>query len=119
MSEIPIIDDVPARVNFKIRRGVTFSRTLTRTNQDGTPIDITGQTFVGKIIDTDGVSVLETFTIAIIDGPNGIMRISLTSIQTAALALGTFPYYVTYTTVGGDIFMLLLGDTLVVNIASS
>jgi len=113
---IPVIDDVPARANLIIRRGITFSRTLVRKNLDGTPIDITGHTFLGKILSVDGTTTIATFTIAIVDGPNGKLRVSLTSGVTAALTLGSYPDYITYTNLAGDTFMLLLGQSLVQNI---
>lgn len=110
-TPIPTIDDVPARANLVIRRGITFNRTLIRKNLDGTPIDITGHTFVGKILSTDGNSTLATFTITIIDGVNGKLRLYLASGTTSTLTAGLYPTYITYTDLAGDTFTLLLGSS--------
>lgn len=115
---IPIIDDVPARGNFVIRRGIALDRVLQRKNKDGTPVNISGQTFVGKIMSVDGTSTLATLTVSIVDGPNGKFRVFLASATTAVLALGQYPLYITFTTAAPETYMLFLGEGLIQNIVS-
>lgn len=117
-QELPLIDDVPARGNFVIRKGIALDRVLQRKNTDGTPVDISGQTFVGKIMSVDGLSTVATLTVSVVDGPNGKFRVFLASATTATLTVGRLPLYITFTTADPETFMLFLGHAFIQAIVS-
>jgi nitrogen fixation protein FixH len=77
---------VPATVNLTIEQGNTWSASLTFTDGTGTAINLTGYTFTAQIRPAYSSStVTATFTCTVTDAIHGVMTLSLTSDQTAAL----------------------------------
>ena len=114
-TPVPSIDDVPARPVLPIHRGITLNRSFFR-KIDGVPIDISTDVFEGKILSVDGSSTVAVIVVSVVDGPNGKFRMFLDDAATAGLPLGTFPYYVSYTTFGGDTFLLFQGNAVITNL---
>lgn len=81
----------PATYNLVIYQGDTFEEDFTFETEGATPtpIDVTGYVFRAQIrrraADDDA---LADFTADIVDGPAGIVQLSLTSEETAALSPG-------------------------------
>jgi hypothetical protein len=74
------------KLNLTIDQGETFTRTLVISLTDGTPVDITTDTFAGQIRTTYTSSVIaKEFECTIIDGPMGQLAISLTATDTSEL----------------------------------
>jgi nitrogen fixation protein FixH len=77
---------VPATVNLTIEQGNTWSASLTFTDGTGTAINLTGYTFTAQIRPSYSSStVTATFTCTVTDAIHGVVTLSLTSDQTAAL----------------------------------
>lgn len=68
-------DDV---FNLDIKQGASFLAQASILNEDETPIDISGKTFKGQVRKTyDSKEIEWEFEFDIVDGPNGILNISL------------------------------------------
>lgn len=74
------------RYDTIIEQGATFTRQITWQNKDGTPIDITGYSFSGKIRKTASDNkVIASFTFTTVNAANGIFKFSLTPAETSLL----------------------------------
>lgn len=76
-------------LDFSIEQGATFRRQLTIKDSDDNPVDLTGRTFRGKIKDKIQGTEAVAFTFALanqITDP-GILVMSLTATQTAAISV--------------------------------
>ena len=75
--------------NIIIVQGADYVQDYQVTNDAGTPIDLTGVTFESKIRSDFGTSatVLETFTVTMVDAATGTFQASLTDTQTEALGV--------------------------------
>lgn len=93
-------------LDLVIEQGVTFGMTVTVKDSSGTPVNITGYTFRGKIKESaQDVSAVEEFTCTITDAVNGIFTVGLTAAETAAIA-ATGATYDTYSSYVYDIEMV-------------
>lgn len=81
-----------APLDLRIKQGSTFDPQVTLNNPDGSPVNLTGSTLRAQIrknaLDTE---VVATFTINIVDAPNGVFQLVLTDEQTAAIVTGEQP----------------------------
>lgn len=76
------------KANLYIEQGATFKRTITVTNSDGTPKDLTGYTFAGQIRELpSSSSALVAFTFSLGGVDNNVITASLTDTQTSALSV--------------------------------
>jgi nitrogen fixation protein FixH len=77
---------VPATVHLTIEQGSTWSASLTFTDGNNQPIDLTPYIFKAQIRPAySSTTVTATFTCTVTDAIHGVMTLSLTSDQTAAL----------------------------------
>ena len=82
---------VPGELNIVGTRGDTFTLTITITTNGTTPVDITGRTYTSQVRRYwDDPAVAATFTCTVTNGPNGVLVITLSAAQTAALEDGTY-----------------------------
>jgi len=83
---------VPKR-KIIIRRGDTYTHLVTEYQDDGTPSNLTGSTFLVqlKLDPTDATPAVQ-FTTTIINAATGEWQFSLTPVQTAALEPGLYFY---------------------------
>lgn len=78
---------VPGELNIVTTRGDTCTLTITITSDGTTPINITGRTYTSMVRRYyEDVSPSATFTCTVTNGANGVLTISLTPTQTAALS---------------------------------
>lgn len=71
---------------FYCEQGATFSRTITITG-----LDLTGRTVRGCVWDAKTGTKIKDFTTTIVTAASGIFKISLTAVETAAIAIaGTY-----------------------------
>lgn len=89
---VPTIGFLGEEYNLLIRQGATFGPvTVTMTNPDTTPVDLTGCTIRGKIRKKAlDVAVVATFTVTITDAPNGEYQFLLTDEITSAIEAGEY-----------------------------
>jgi len=111
---LPAAVGEPAFVPLRIYQGDDFMLTV-RVSQSGSPINITGFVFAAEIRDgyADDAPVTETFTITIDDAPGGILNISLTDLQTAAIDAGDYRWDLQMTD-GSETTTLLAGPVTVI-----
>src|SRR5210317_1923576 len=90
-----------AIANLRIDQGATFTSDVTVTNSDGDAVDLAGYTATAKMADAYGSSSNTTITTTIAsDTTTGVISLSLTDTQTAALdapARYVYDVYITKT----------------------
>ena len=90
-----------AVANLRIDQGANFSSDVTVTNTEGTAVDLDGYTAEGRMAKSHGSSTFTSFTTTIAtDTTTGIISLSLTDTQTAALdapARYVYDVYITKT----------------------
>jgi len=75
-----------AIANLRIDQGASFSSDVTVTNSDGDVVDLTGYTTEAKMAKSYGASSSVTITAAVAsDATTGVIELTLTDTQTAAL----------------------------------
>lgn len=80
-----------AEFNGDVRKGDTYKKVATyRNKKTQVPINITGATVTGKIVDKNGA--ITTLTCAITDAVNGKFEFGLSAAQTAALVTGKYSW---------------------------
>lgn len=96
-----------------ISQGIDFSTSLTLTNDDGTPIDITSYTFNSAVRQNPYSNFMAAmFTILKTDSANGDILITLDAANTSNLGIGSYIYSVVANT-GSNTNLLLDGDLVV------
>lgn len=79
--------------NIQIDQGSTYSQNLTLTDSSLVPINLSGYDVRGQIRRRySSTTGLENFTASVISEPSGIISISLTDDQTAALPVSMLGY---------------------------
>lgn len=79
----------PTRHDFHIYRGDDWARTITFADPAGAVIDVSSRTFAAQIRATaDSATILATMTVTMTQAALGIVEISLSAAQTAALEAG-------------------------------
>ena len=97
-------------LDLTIEQGVDFGMAMTIKDANDTPINITGYTFRGKIKESaQDSSPVEEFTFALTDPGNGVVTVSLTAAETAAIT-ATGDVYDEYTPYVYDIEMVDLSS---------
>jgi hypothetical protein len=79
-----------AKLDIYIEQGASFKRKLTFKDSENTPIDLTGNTFEGKVKkNISDSAAVATFTITVLDQitNTGEVMVELTATQTSAIAL--------------------------------
>lgn len=78
----------PGNLDLTIVQGANFSRTIQFKDSEGVVIDLTGVTIEAKIRrEFSDAAALQAFTASVTDAANGVVVISLTAAETAALSL--------------------------------
>lgn len=74
-------------LDLHIEQGATFQRQLTLKDSGGTPVDLTGRTFRGKVKDNIQGDLVATFSFTLLDQitDTGKVLITLTAAETAAI----------------------------------
>jgi len=90
-----------AVANLRIDQGASFSSDVTVTNSEGTVVDLSGYTTEAKMAKSYGASTTTTITSNVAsDATTGVIELSLTDTQTAALdapARYVYDVYITKT----------------------
>ena len=106
----------PTYHNILIYQGATFSDTITVKNTDNTAFDLTGWTGSGTIKKPETSLSDTTLTVTVTNATAGIMTISLTSAQTAAMeainSAQTWSDYIVEITDGTTVNRVLHGQAL-------
>lgn len=104
---------VPKR-KIRIRRGDTYTHSVTEYEDDGTLSNLTGSTFLVQLrTDPDASTYVIQFTTALTDAVNGEWEFSLTSTQTADLDTGVYFYDVQRTYSDGTVHTRFEGEAVV------
>lgn len=102
---------------ISIDQGATYSLALTYKDSNGTAINLTGYTAAMQIrtsydSSTTVVSLTSSSGI-VITAATGLLTITITSIQTAALTPGTYVYDLEITSGSGVVSRLIQGSVMV------
>jgi hypothetical protein len=101
---------VPKR-KIRIRRGDTYTHTVTEYDDAGVLSNLTDNTFLIQIRpDSESSTVVATFTVTLLDPANGSWEFSLTATQTAALPVGLYYYDVQRTYSDGTVHTRFEGE---------
>lgn len=96
--------------DITIQQGATFAKTLTITDDSDVAIDISNDTFRGQVRKHyTATDIQASFTLAITDGPNGIVSWSISATDTAAMGHGKFYYDIEWVKADGNVVRLLEG----------
>lgn len=96
--------------DITIQQGATFAKTLTIKDDSDNPIDISTDSFRGQVRKKYTSTEIEaTFTMAITDGPNGLVSWSLTPTETAAMGSGRWVYDIEWVKADGNVVRILEG----------
>lgn len=111
---------------IKVHQGATFEMPFAVQEPDGSPVDLTGATFVGGITYTLGTATVADFTFTIDSAGGGEATASLTAAQTAALTPSTnfggtpaTAYYDIFVTSGGKTYRAFYGRVSILRRVSS
>lgn len=88
--------------NLFIDQGTDFSAIVALKSQDGTPISLGGYTVASQFRKSYQSSTAVTFTVSIIDAPNGKIKLQLSDQDTSAIRAGRYLYDVEITSPSGD-----------------
>jgi hypothetical protein len=84
-----VLSNVGTQTDLLIRQGADFLTTLTFTNPDTTPVNLTGCTLAAQLRRTPrAASVMATFALSITNPTGGIATMGLSAATTAALTCG-------------------------------
>ena len=78
--------------NLVIDQGTTFSSIISLTNQDGTPMNLTGHTVKSQFRKSYQSSSATNFTASIYNATAGQIRLQLTPSDTSSLQAGRYLY---------------------------
>jgi hypothetical protein len=99
-------------LNIVIEKNASFAILVTVQGDNGTPINISGYTIQSQIREYPDAEIVQSFTTAITDGPNGKFNLSLTPTQTSALPSKNMVYDV-LATIGSSKLRYLQGNVSV------
>ena len=88
--------------NLYVDQGTDFSAIVTLTNQDGTPINLTGFTVKSQFRKSYQSSQATSFTVAIFNATAGKIRMSLPAATSSPIAAGRYLYDVEITSAIGE-----------------
>lgn len=95
------------KANLTIDQGTTFSTTITLTDTNGNPVDLTGYTGASQMRKHFTSSTYYTFTVTL-GGGSGTVMLSMSANTTANIAAGRYLYDVELTH-GNDISRVFEG----------
>ena len=76
------------RQNILVEQGASFTDQYQLLENDGSVININGDTFIGTIKEApESTTVIATISGTIVDGPNGKFKMTMTSTITAGIAV--------------------------------
>lgn len=84
----------PANLDITIYQGATFRLPFELVDEDDVAVSIAGATIRGKVkndVDDLAAAQIVAFTGTVTDGPNGEGEVTLTAVETAAIALPASP----------------------------
>lgn len=94
-----------ATYNMIVKRGTTFYKLFYFKDADLQPVDITDNTYVLTVkkylYETDAEAQVQR-SATVLDGPNGILQVELTEVQ-SAMPEGEYYYDVQETTLAGEV----------------
>lgn len=96
------------KANIYIDQGSTFSTTVTITDINGDPIDLTGYTGAGQMRKSYTSSTAYNFTISV-GNTSGVVTLSMTANATANIAGGRYLYDVELTSNTGLVSRVVQG----------
>jgi hypothetical protein len=100
-------------LNLLIEQGADFSRTLTIESTPGTPLDITGFTFRGKLRrEYADANAAASFSFTITNGAGGVVQMTANNAVTSGLPAETLKYDVEMVS-GSTVTRILEGDAWV------
>jgi hypothetical protein len=106
---------VPSAVHLEITREADFVRDFSF-QSGGLPVDITGFSFFAHVRSKKGdPTLIADLAPAIYDAANGVIRITLTSIQTAAIAAGVYVWDLIMHDAGGTKLDPVIGGRFTVH----
>ena len=88
--------------NLVIDQGTTFSSIITLTNQDGTPMNLTGYTVKSQFRKSYQSSSATSFTTSIYDAAAGKIRLQLSPTDTSGVQAGRYLYDIELTSGSGE-----------------
>lgn len=99
-----------AKYDITMDQGATFNRTLTLKDDEGTVVNLTGNTFAGQIrTSAQSGTVAGTFTFAVTNASGGVFTWKMSASDTADLPAQQCVYDVEMTQSSGDVIRLLEG----------
>ena len=104
-----------AQRDIEIYQGDTYGHVITVTDDAVPPVatDVTGRTFAAQLKRYPGSdTVAATFAVDMTDAATGVVELSLTATQTAALAAGPYAWDVHMVT-GSSVLTLFAGEAVV------
>ena len=107
---VATIDNLPADLNLALMQGKHWSTIMSLRDSAGAPIDVTGYVFRGQVRPTPPGPLAASFTFTIVDAPNGIVRVELSSADTAALTATRYLYDWEYADLVGEEHALVRGS---------
>jgi hypothetical protein len=104
---------VPAKQDIKIMRGDTEVINVTVKNPDGTPVNLTGDTFASQIRYTrDSATIAASFSCVVSNAAGGVVTLTLSSASSATLTAG-LAYWDLQRTSGGIVSTIVAGKCTV------
>lgn len=85
-----------AETNLYIDQGITYAFSWIVTDTNRAPIDVTGATVRSQVRKSYTSTTAYPFTAIVTDGPNGVIELSMTADQTAAMKPGRYVYDAEY-----------------------
>lgn len=82
------IGSIGERQDLLIQKGADYSVTVTLSNPDGTPMDLTGSTVIAQMRKRSDTDLVAAFTVVISNPTGGVFVFGLTHEQTTALVCG-------------------------------
>lgn len=89
---MPIAPQEPGRLNVSFVRGDAWSQLV----DFSSPANVTGYTFASGLYSTVSGELVQAITATVVDASAGQVNLSLTAVQTAGIAAGTYEFRVSW-----------------------
>ena len=99
--------------NIEVYQGADFSYVITIKDDTGTPINLTGSSFSGRIREEYGVGTAYDFTFTPIDLVLGKFKMSMSHVITSTLGFSKGVYEVDLTYSDGTVDTFLYGNVVI------
>lgn len=96
------------KVYLTVRRGDTIRFQFTMKQANGQPLDVTGWSFLSQLRDTTD-TLVESFTINVLDAANGVLELLLPAINSASLPVDSLNWDLQATDPVSDVRTLFTG----------